>query len=144
MKNTQYSHLRPGSSPLHCALCKAALLVLLAAAALWAASGGSLSGTLKDPSGAVLPGAKLTLVNSALKTEFTATSDGQGFYSFPNLAVGHYDLTIEAAGFKTQKKTDITVDADAAVRVDATLAMSQQTESRYRPVRPPSIRKLTR
>ena len=95
-------------------------------AVIWAFAGGTLSGTLKDPSGAVIPGANLTLTNTALKSEFKATSDAQGFYSFQSLAVGQYDLTIEAPGFQTQKKTGITIDADAAVRIDAALVMAQQ------------------
>jgi hypothetical protein len=105
-----------------------ALLVLLSAV-LWAISGGSLAGTIKDQSGAVVPGAKLTIVNQALRTEFKATSDAQGNYIFPNLAVGQYALTIEAAGFQLQKKTNITIDADALIRLDAALQLAgQQTE----------------
>jgi hypothetical protein len=95
---------------------------------MWALAGGTLSGTLRDPSGAVIPGASLTLTNTALKSGFKATSDAQGFYSFQSLPVGEYDLTIEAAGFQPQKKTGITMDADAAVRVDAAMTMAQQEQ----------------
>jgi hypothetical protein len=56
------------------------LLIAISAAAVWAAANGSLSGTLEDPSGAVVPGAKITLLNSTLKTQFMAISDGQGFF----------------------------------------------------------------
>ncbi len=104
-------------------------LALVVLAARMAGAGGSISGVLKDPTGAVIPGAQLTLVNTALKAEFNAASDAQGFYSFPALPVGHYDLTIEAAGFKKQQKTNLAVDADAAVRVDALLEIGQQTET---------------
>ena len=82
-----------------------AALVLLSAGLVWAVSGGTLSGTVKDQSGGVVPGANLTVVNNALKTEFKATSDAMGDYVFPNLAVGQYTLTIDAPGFRTQKKT---------------------------------------
>jgi hypothetical protein len=102
--------------------------LLVCQTVLWAFAGGTLSGTLRDPSGAVIPGADLTLTNTALKSEFKATSDAQGFYSFQSLAVGGYDLTIEAPGFQAQKKTGITMDADAAVRVDVALAMAQQEQ----------------
>ena len=97
--------------------------------ALWAAANGSLSGTLVDPSGAVVPGAKITLVNTALNSEYKAISNGRGFYSFPTLPVGHYDVAIEAAGFKTQKKTNLTIDTDAALRLDMVLAVGQQAET---------------
>jgi hypothetical protein len=110
--------------------CIAALLILACStASLRAAANGSLSGTLKDPSGAVVPWAKITLVNAALKSQFGAVSDGQGFYSFPTIPVGHYDLTIEAAGFKTQKKTNLMVDTDAALRVDVVLDLSQGSDT---------------
>jgi hypothetical protein len=104
----------------------AALMLL---AARLAGAGGSISGILKDPSGGVIPGARLTLTNTALKAEFKAASDAQGFYSFPALPVGHYDLTIAAAGFKTQQKTNLAVDADAALRIDAVLQIGEQTDT---------------
>ncbi len=103
--------------------------LFLPAAFLWALAAGSLSGVLKDPSGAVIPGVKLKLVNGALKAEFTSASDPRGFYTFPSLPVGHYDLTIEATGFQTQKKTNIAIDADAAVTLDATLQVGQPSEA---------------
>jgi Carboxypeptidase regulatory-like domain len=76
-----------------------------------------------------VPGARVTLVNLDLTTSYKATTDGQGFYSFPNLPVGRYELTIESAGFKTYKKTGLVVDADAAVRVDAPLELGDRTET---------------
>ncbi len=104
-------------------------LLVLPAAALWAVSGGSLAGTIKDQTGAVLPGAKLTIVNNALRTEFKATADAQGNYIFPNLEVGEYTLTIEATGFQRVRKTNLAVDADSAVRLDVALKPAeQQTE----------------
>jgi hypothetical protein len=96
---------------------------------LWATANGSLSGTLKDQSDAVVPGATVTLVNTALGSQFRAVSDGRGFYSFPTLPVGNYDLTVEAAGFKTQKKTNLTVDTDAALKVDVVLELGQRSET---------------
>ncbi len=105
------------------------LLILCSTCSLWAAANGSLSGTLKDQSGAVVAGATITLINTALKSEYKAVSNGQGFYSFPTLPVGHYDLTIEATGFKTQKKTDLTVDTDAALKLDAVLTVGRHSEN---------------
>jgi hypothetical protein len=95
----------------------------------WAAANGSLSGRLMDPSGAVVQGATITLINVALKSEYKAISNRQGFYSFPALPVGHYDLTIEASGFKSQKKTSFTVDTDAALKLDAVLTVGQHSEN---------------
>ena len=107
------------------------LLVLLGVlvASAWAVTGGSVSGTLKDSSGAVIPGATVTLVNVDLKTTFHVTSDAQGLYSFPVVPVGKYELTIEATGFAPQRKTGLQVDTDSALRIDATLEVSSQTET---------------
>ncbi len=107
------------------------LLILLgvSVASAWAVTGGSISGTVKDASGAVIPGATVTLVNVDLKTTFHVTSDAQGLYSFPVVPVGKYELTIEAAGFAPEKKTGLQVDTDSALRIDATLQISGQTET---------------
>jgi Carboxypeptidase regulatory-like domain len=101
----------------------------LAASLLWAATGGSISGTVLDQSGAVVSGATLKLVNTAQQTTFQVVTDGQGLYTFPNLPVGHYDLTIAAAGFNTQRRTNLTVDTDSALRINATLAIGTQSDS---------------
>jgi hypothetical protein len=74
-------------------------------------------------------GANLTLVNAALQTAYQATSDRLGFYSFPNLPVGHYDLTISASGFGTQRKADLMVDTDSALRVDTMLEMGARADA---------------
>src|SRR5258706_5436461 len=67
---------------------------------LYASPTGSISGTLKDPSGAVVPGARLTLVGKATGTRLTATSDANGSYQFPQLTPAEYTLTAEANRFK--------------------------------------------
>ena len=103
-------------------------ILLLSGGLVWAFAGGSISGIVKDQSGASIPDARITLVNSGLKTEFKATSDAAGFYSFPALPVGRYDLTFEAIGFKPQRKTNLTVDADSALTVDIALEIGLRTD----------------
>jgi Carboxypeptidase regulatory-like domain len=103
--------------------------VLLAALQMHSGTGGGISGTLLDPSGAAISGAALKLVNTGLQTTYQVTSDKQGSYSFPNLPVGHYELTILADGFTTQRKTNLKVDTDSALRVDATLAIGGRPDS---------------
>jgi hypothetical protein len=99
----------------------AAIIAILVSLSIpwFATANGSLSGTVKDPSGAVIPGAKITLINAAIRSEYTALSNEEGFYSFPALPVGHYDLTIEAAGFKTESQADLNVDTDSALTLRA-------------------------
>jgi hypothetical protein len=96
-------------------------LIFVCAGLAWALAGGSLSGVIKDVSGSVIPNARLTLINIALKTEFKGATDAQGHYAFPALPVGRYDLTVEAKGFQAQKKTDVVIDADSAVTINVDL-----------------------
>ena len=84
---------------------------------------------MTDQSGALIPGGSVTLVNLDLASSYKASTDAQGFYSFPSLPVGRYELTVEATGFKTQKKTGLVVDADAAVRVDVQLELGEKSET---------------
>src|SRR5262252_2664211 len=99
-------------------------IVRLAALAV---AGGSLSGVIRDPTGAVVTGAKLTLVNSALKTQYQTTADARGFYSFPALTVGEYELTVEATGFARQTHAPVAIDSDSAVTVNVALRIAEQT-----------------
>ena len=96
---------------------------------LFAASDGSVSGTVSDPTGAVIAGAHVTLDSTASKSEYTSVTDGEGMYSFPALPVGHYDVTIEASGFKTEKIADLIVDTGAALNVNTALALGQHSET---------------
>jgi len=109
-------------------LCLTIVCCLLAALPSRASTGGSISGTVTDPTGAVIPGAALKLLNMSQQSIYRAISDKQGSYSFPNLPVGHYELTISAPGFATQRKTNLTVDTDSALRVDAALVVGTQSE----------------
>jgi outer membrane receptor protein involved in Fe transport len=110
-------------------VCAGALLLFTSAAATWAGAGGSLAGIIKDPTGALVPGVQLKLINISLKTEFATVSDARGLYTFPTLPVGRYDLRIESPGFKTQEKKNLAIDSDAALRVDAFLEVGKRTDT---------------
>ena len=105
------------------------VFLVFSPAGMWGAANGSLSGTLKDTTGAVIQGATMTLLNTALRSEYKALTNAQGFYSFPTLPVGRYDLTIAAAGFKPQKQTNLAVDTDAALTLDSVLEVGRVDES---------------
>jgi hypothetical protein len=98
------------------------------APALKANAGGSISGTVLDPGGAVVAGAKITATEASSGVRRATLTDVKGFYSFPALRVGRYDLEIDAAGFGAYKRSAIMVDTDSAVRVDATLAVGPVQE----------------
>jgi len=104
-------------------------ITLLCALASQAATSGSISGTVKDPSGAVLPGVALILKNTALGTPYKTTSDANGYYSFPNLSVGEYDLTLALPGFKTMQKSGIVVDMDSALQINVSMELAAQSQS---------------
>ncbi len=104
-------------------------ILLAVPAQLWAVANGSISGTVTDQSRAVVAGATLTLVHTALHATFNTTADKQGFYSFPTLPVGSYELTVSADGFNPQRKTGLTVDMDSADRVDVTLEVGAREDT---------------
>jgi hypothetical protein len=105
------------------------VLLILGAASAYGSTGGSLSGTVADSSGAVIPGTTLSLVSTIQQTVYRASSDNQGMYSFPNLPVGHYDLTASAVGFTTERKANLTIDTDSALRVDVVLTVGPRSDS---------------
>src|SRR6185295_18757987 len=111
------------------ALCVAFVVLPRFSGAAVAQVGGSLSGTIKDSTGGVIPGATVSLMNTALGTALNSVTDAQGHYSFPNLPVGRYDLTVTLDGFKPQKRTGLAVDADSRLQIDATLEVGDQTET---------------
>ena len=99
------------------------VFALFAAMRVWAAVGGSITGIVTDSTGAVIPAASLTLVNQAQQTTYKAVSNAQGAYTFLNLPVGRYDLTVTAMGFAAKKQTDLVVDTDSNLRADVALAV---------------------
>ena len=90
--------------------------------------GGSISGTIADPTGAMVPGATLTITNSALGTQFTTVSDTQGQYTFPNVPVGRYTLAATLSGFKPYTRA-LAVDVNSQVQLNITLEMGEQAAS---------------
>ena len=94
----------------------------------WGATTGSISGTISDASGAVIPGVAVVAVNTTQGLQIKTATDSRGFYNFPRLAVGTYELRVSSQGFTPQKKSDLAVDADSAVRVDFTLQVSEKAE----------------
>ena len=94
-----------------------------------AAVGGSITGTVVDGTGAVIPAAILTLVNQAQHTSYRALSTAQGAYSFLDLPVGRYDLTVTAIGFTSKKLANLLVDTDATLRVEIALAIGETSDT---------------
>jgi hypothetical protein len=106
------------------------LFILVAAIPLHAQSTyGTILGTVQDSTGAVVPGAQVTLLNIGTMAKRVITSDGAGNYAFSNIDVGTYSLTISAEGFKTETVPSIPLTARETRRVDAALNPGAQTQS---------------
>jgi hypothetical protein len=102
-------------------------LCLLGAA--FAGVGGSISGTIKDPSGAAIAQASVTLMNPSTGVRQSATADGRGTYTFPVLPVGSYVLEVNHPGFKPYRRTGIALDANSVLLLDVVLQVGERTDA---------------
>jgi hypothetical protein len=110
----------------------ALLLILLvtSASTLGAQSTyGSILGTVKDASGAVVPGALVTATNKGTGAQRTATSDGSGEFTLSNIDVGNYSLTITSAGFERYSLPELSITARESRRIDAALKLGQADQT---------------
>lgn len=108
------------------------LLTLIGAFAPWAnaqVATGSIAGTITDPNGASVPGARLVLTNDANGVRTEAISSEAGLYVFPTVPVGQYTLTVEKTGFKRVNRGGIEVRVAQRIDLNLTLEVGdvQQT-----------------
>jgi hypothetical protein len=102
------------------------VFVLLAAVSLSAQTfRGTILGTVTDPSGAVLPGVKVTVKNAGTGLERTTETSADGSYALPELPIGTYTVTITLPGFQTSVTTGVIVDVSTERRVDAAMKTGQ-------------------
>lgn len=109
-----------------------AIVTVLAAggAQLWAqGERGTLTGTVTDSSGAVIPGCTITVRNIATNISTTGETNSSGIYVFPALNPGKYEVTFEKQGFRTRKVSDIPLSTGLTAMIDAVLDVGQLTES---------------
>jgi hypothetical protein len=98
------------------------VFVLLAAVSLSAQTfRGTILGTVTDPSGAVIAGAKVTAKNTGTGLERSTETSADGSYSLPELPIGTYNVTVTQTGFQTFVATGVTVDVSTGRRVDAAM-----------------------
>src|SRR5438093_1467548 len=88
-----------------CSIC--VLVLLLGAAALYSQTQGEITGVVRDSSGAVVPGATVTVTNPATNASRTAISNEAGVYNFPALQPGLYNIKVEIGGFRTITRNDV-------------------------------------
>ncbi len=89
-------------------------------------SRGTVSGIIKDPNGAVIPGAQITLTNTDTTVTRTSVTNDEGFYRFDAVDLGTYSLTVAAQSFGTATKTNIIVNANQTSSIDAELIVGSQ------------------
>jgi hypothetical protein len=106
------------------------LLVLpLCALSLFASPVGSIAGTVKDPSGGVIPAAQLTLTSTSTNQVLKATTNAQGEFQFLELAPATYSLVVEASGFKKINVTSILVQVDQITHLELKVEVGSTSES---------------
>ena len=107
----------------------AACLLLSASAIFGQGALGTITGTVADPSGAVVGNASIEAKNTANGQVFKTVSTATGNYSVTQLPVGAYDLTATVTGFKTYKRSGLNLAAAQVMRIDIPLEVGAQTES---------------
>ena len=106
-----------------------AVLVALPAAVFGQTFRGGISGTVTDQSGAVVPGAQITAVESATNTTSKTVSSSAGEFAFSNLPLGSYTITVTASGFKGEKVDKVPVTAGATYALPLKLAVASAGET---------------
>src|ERR671911_2053654 len=105
------------------------LILLLTAGPALAQATAQLSGTVRDESGAVLPGVTVTATQTDTGFMRTVVTDGEGAYVMPNLPTGPYRLEASLQGFRTYAQTGIVLQVAAAPVINAVLAVGNLEET---------------
>src|SRR5436190_9197526 len=105
-----------------------AAIVCFAGASAYAQSGQSISGSVVDPSGAVIPGADVSAKHLATGVVTSAVSNSEGQFSIPSLPIGAYTVTVTLSGFKTVNINNVVVTSGAGASVKATMEVGGVSE----------------
>ncbi len=106
-----------------------ALGMFLAAAPAYAQfDRGQISGVVKDQTGAIVPGATVTATRQQTAATQTTVTDASGYYTFPNLLPGRYNISAELQGFKTAVREGVQLDATGSLTIDFSLSAGAVSE----------------
>src|SRR5215813_8405424 len=108
---------------------RSAALLIFGTASLFASPSGSISGTVKDSSGAFVPGVKLTLKSTSTNSTVNSVTNPSGEFQLLQLAPTTYSLLAEAAGFKKANVPPVLVQVAQITHVDLTLEVGSVAES---------------
>lgn len=104
------------------------LSLLIFSGSIAFAQNSSLSGIVADPSGAVVPGAVITLTDVSKGSSQQTKTNRAGFYSLPFVPPGNYSMTVEATGFKRLERTDISVETARVLALNVHLQLGETSE----------------
>jgi hypothetical protein len=90
---------------------------------------GTITGTVTDPTGAVVPNAAIQVTNSDTAAQYQVASTNTGNYTLANLPAGTYVLTVESPGFKKYERPGLVVQVAETERVDAVLQVGASTDT---------------
>jgi hypothetical protein len=90
---------------------------------------GTITGFVRDQSGAVVPNAQVTITSEATQEKHTVSTDAAGHYTVPNLLPGSYTMDAEAPGFKKFESSRNTLQANSTIALDGNLSVGQTTET---------------
>ena len=88
---------------------------------------GSITGTVKDPASALVPGAEVEVINEGTGTVRRATTSSAGVFNVPNLDLGRYRVRVSGAGFSTYERTGLTITANQIISLDVQLTLGATT-----------------
>jgi Carboxypeptidase regulatory-like domain len=104
------------------------LLLSAAVGRAQVAGTASIQGSVADPTGATVPNAIVTITNTATQVKHTLNSGRDGLFSFPNIDIGTYDLTVTAGGFKTYDQKGIILEVGSSLGFNVNLTVGATTE----------------
>ncbi len=102
--------------------------ILFGAALAWAGITGSISGVVSDPNGGVMVAATVTAIETQTGVKTETTTDSKGFYDFPSLPMGTYNVEVRSSGFKLYRQTGLVIDVNSTLRVDVKLQIGEASE----------------
>jgi hypothetical protein len=105
------------------------VLLLIVVSAFAQSDRGNITGTISDPAGAIVAGAKVEAKNVATGAVFEAASTDTGNFTLSQLPAGNYELTVTVAGFKKFVRQNLTVQVAGTVRIDVPLEVGSAAES---------------
>ncbi|HEY6403635.1 MAG TPA: TonB-dependent receptor [Blastocatellia bacterium] len=108
--------------------CAALLTMLLALLVLGQSDRGTITGTVTDSTGAAVPGASVTVTNTATNANSTAVTTNEGVYSIPALQPGAYRMRVEKSGFKRSEIAQVTVAVGSTVAANIAMEVGQVSE----------------